>query len=54
MDIFPSIAKQLNQVKNVLDGLAEEIIAKNRMIARLPRVLTDHILQGIHQYLESN
>jgi transposase len=48
------VKKYLNQVKDVQDGLAEEIIPKNRKIVQPSRVLTDLVRQKIHQYLESN
>ena len=49
-----TVKKYLHQVKDVQDGLAEEIIPKNRKIAQPSRVLTDLVRQKIHQYLESN
>jgi len=48
------VKKYLNQVKDVQDGLAEEIIPKNRKIAQPSRVLTDLVRLKIHQYIESN
>ena len=49
-----TVKKYLHQVKDVQDGLAEEIIPKNRKIIQPSRVLTDLVRQKIHQYLESN
>ena len=49
-----TVKKYLHQVKDVQNGLSEEIIPKNRKIAQPPRVLTDLIRQKIHQYLELN
>jgi transposase len=49
-----TVKKYLHQVKDVQDGLAEEIIPKNRKIVQPSRVLTDLVRQKIHQYLESN
>jgi len=48
------VKKYLHQVKDVQDGLAEEIIPKNRKIVQSSRVLTDLVRQKIHEYLESN
>lgn len=49
-----TVKKYLHQVKDVQDGLAEEIIPKNRKIVQSSRVLTDLVRQKIHEYLESN
>ena len=49
-----TVKKYLHQVKDVQDGLVEEIIPKNRKIVQPTRVLTDLVRQKIHQYLESN
>ncbi len=49
-----TVKKYLHQVKDVQEGLAEEIIPKNRKIVRPSRPLTDLVRQKIHQYLESN
>jgi transposase len=49
-----TVKKYLHQVKDVQNGLAEEIIPKDRKIAHPSRVLTDLVRQKIHQYLESN
>ena len=49
-----TVKKYLHQVKDVQEGLAEEIIPKNRKIVQPSRVLTDLVRQKIHQYLESN
>lgn len=49
-----TVKKYLHQVKDVQDGLAEEILPKNRNIVQPSRVLTDLVRQKIHQHLESN
>lgn len=49
-----TVKKYLHQVKEVQDGLSEEILPKNRKIIQPSRVLTDLVRQKIHQYLESN
>jgi predicted transcriptional regulator len=49
-----TVKKYLHQVKEVQDGLADEILPKNRKIIQPSRVLTDLVRQKIHQYLESN
>ena len=46
--------KYVHQVKDVQDGLADEILPKDRKIIQRSRVLTDPVRQKIHQYLESN
>ena len=46
--------KYVHQVKDVQDGLADEILPKDRKIIQPSRVLTDTVRQKIHQYLESN
>ena len=46
--------KYVHQVKDVQDGLAHEILPKDRKIIQPSRVLTEIVRQKIHQYLESN
>jgi transposase len=46
--------KYVHQVKDVQDGLAHEILPKERKIIQPSRVLTETVRQKIHQYLESN
>ena len=46
--------KYVHRVKEVQDGLADEILPKDRKIIQPSRVLTDPVRQKIHQYLESN
>jgi len=41
-------------VKDVQEGTADEILPKDRRITQPSRILTETILQKIHQYLESN
>ena len=46
--------KYVHQVKDVKDGLAEEILPKDRKIIQPSRVLTETVRLKIHQYLKSN
>lgn len=46
--------KYVHQVKDVQDGLAHEILPKERKIIQPSRVLTDNVRRKIHQHLESN
>jgi transposase len=46
--------KYVHQVKDVQDGLAHEILPKERKIIQPSRVLTEIVRQKIRQYLESN
>ena len=47
-----TVKKYVHQVKDVQDGLAEEILPKDRKIIQPSRVLTETVRQKIHQYLE--
>ncbi|MFZ3149909.1 MAG: hypothetical protein WA137_12845 [Methanothrix sp.] len=42
------------KVKEVQDGVADEILPKNRGIIQPSRVLTEPVRQKIHEHLESN
>jgi transposase len=46
--------KYVHHVKDVQDGVADEILPKDRKIIQPSRVLTEPVRQKIHQYLESN
>jgi len=46
--------KYLHRVNDSKDGSVEEILPKNRKIIQPSRVLTETVLQKIHQHLESN
>ena len=46
--------KYVHQVKDVQDGLAHEILPKERKIIQPSRVLTDNVRQKILHHLESN
>jgi len=46
--------KYVHQVKDVQDGLAHDILPKERKIVQPSRVLTEPVRQKIHQHLESN
>jgi transposase len=55
LNISPNTAKKyVLRVKDVQEGVAEEILPKDRKIIQPSRVLTDTVRQKIHQYLESN
>jgi len=49
-----TVKKYLLQIRKVQEGTAEEIIPMERMIIQPRRVLTDTVVQKIHQRLESN
>ena len=49
-----TVKKYVLKVKDVQDGLADEILPKNRGIIQPSRVLTEPVRQKIHEHLESN
>ena len=49
-----TVKKYVLKVKEVQDGLADEILPKNRGIIQPLRVLTEPVRQNIHEHLESN
>jgi len=49
-----TVKKYVLRVKEVQDGLADEILPKNRGIIQPSRVLTEPVRQKIHEHLESN
>ena len=49
-----TVKKYVLRVKEVQDGIAEEILPKNRGIIQPSRVLTEPVRQNIHEHLESN
>ena len=49
-----TVKKYVLRVKEVQDGLANEILRKNRGIIQPSRVLTEPVRQNIHEHLESN
>jgi len=64
-DSYKGVARELNISKNTVkkylhrvddekNGSVEEILPKNRKIIQPSRVLTETVLQKIHQHLESN
>jgi hypothetical protein len=48
------VKKYVLKVKDVQDGLADEILPKNREIIQPSRVLSEPVRQKIHEHLESN
>lgn len=49
-----TVKKYVRRIEDVKDGVATDILPKDRKITQPPRVLTDTVRQKIHQYLESN
>ena len=49
-----TVKKYVLKVKDVQDGLADEILPKNREIIQPSRVLSEPVRQKIHEHLESN
>ena len=49
-----TVKKYLIKVEDVQDGSADEILPKDRKIHQPSRVLTEAVMNKIHQYLESN
>jgi hypothetical protein len=49
-----TVKKYVVRVKEVQDGLADEILPKNRGIIQQSRVLTEPVRHKIHEHLESN
>jgi transposase len=49
-----TVKKYLDKVKAVQDGSSDEILPMDRKIRQPSRVLTEPVLDKIHQYLESN
>jgi transposase len=49
-----TVKKYVHRVKDVQNGLADEILPKDRKIVQLPRVMTDEVRQKIHDHLDSN
>ena len=49
-----TVRKYVLRVKDVQDGLADEILPKNREIIQPSRVLTEPVRHKIHEHLESN
>jgi transposase len=49
-----TVRKYVHRVKEVQNGMADEILPKDRKILQRPRVLTDAVRQKIHAHLESN
>jgi hypothetical protein len=47
-----TVKKYVLKVKDVQDGLADEILPKNREIIQPSRVLSEPVLQKIHEHLE--
>jgi transposase len=49
-----TVKKYVLRVKDVQEGLADEILSKNREIIQQSRVLTEPVRHKIHDHLESN
>ena len=49
-----TVKKYLIKVEDVQDGSADEILPKDQQNTSASRVLTEAVMNKIHQYLESN